>query len=357
MQVPISAPKTSASGVRNDTNRTPPSMALINANALREALARVLSTTPVPRVEIEADVTRTPARTVGQLLQARLVADLPNGRSLIDVQGFRFDVKLPVPLRMGATLQLEVLALEPKLTFALLGTPGGANADAVSMSDSVRHLAALLDDLSSETSAAPTSRTAPALPAPPENAAALAEGLKGALTLSGLFYESHQAQWIAGERSLEELMFEPQAALKRTAEPVHPQATALVQQQLETLDTRQIVWTGQVWPDQSLEWRIEEEPRHDQAGVEAPSTWKTSLRLTLPQLGEMTATLSIVGNDVRLTLSAADADARATLRAGEPALRTAFERAGLTLVGVGVPEDAADGAHSGRATLERPHSE
>ena len=195
-----------------------------------------------------------------------------------------------------------MLALEPKLTFALLGTPGGASADAVSMSDSVRHLAALLDDLSSETSAAPTSRTAPTLPAPPENAAALAEGLKGALTLSGLFYESHQAQWIAGERSLEELMLEPQAALKRTAEPVHPQATALVQQQLETLDTRQIVWTGQVWPDQSLEWRIEEEPRHDQAGVEAPSTWKTSLRLTLPQLGEMTATLSIVGNDVRLTL-------------------------------------------------------
>ena len=331
-------------------------MAVINASALREALARVLGATPVPRVEIEADVTRTPARTVGQILQAQLVADLPNGRSLIDVEGFRFDVKLPLPVRVGQSLQLEVLALAPKLTFVLLGTPGGANAVAVSMSDSVRHLAALLDGLSSETSAAPAGRTAPMLPAPPENAAALAEGLKGALTRSGLFYESHQAQWIAGERPLEELMLEPQAALKRTTEPVHPQATAIVQQQLETLDTRQIVWAGQVWPDHPLEWRIEEEPRHEQASVEAPSTWKTSLRLKLPQLGEMTAMLSIAGNDVRLTLSAADADARATLRSGEPALRTAFERAGLTLA-VGVPEDRADGAHGGNATLEWPHSE
>ena len=130
-------------------------MAVINANALREALARVLGATPVPRVEIEADVTRTPARTVGQILQAQLVADLPNGRSLIDVEGFRFDVKLPLPVRVGQSLQLEVLALAPKLTFVLLGTPGGASADAVSMSDSVRHLAALLDGLSSETSAAP----------------------------------------------------------------------------------------------------------------------------------------------------------------------------------------------------------
>jgi flagellar hook-length control protein FliK len=322
-------------------------------NALRDAIARVLATTPVPRIELEADVTRTPARSVGQLLQAQLVADLPNGRSLLDVQGFRFDVKLPVPARLGETFHLEVLALQPKLTFALLGAQAGAKPDAVSMSDSVRQLTALLDRVSSETSAAPTARAAPVLPAPPDRPADLAEALKNTLARSGLFYESHQAQWIAGERPLEELMREPQAALKPTEEPVHPQATALVRQQLETLDTRQIVWTGQVWPDQSLEWRIEEEPQHDSSSAEAPTSWKTSLRLELPQLGAMRATLSIAGNDVRMTLSAAEVDARSALRAGEPALRAAFQRAGLTLLDVAVPDETTAGAHGPGGTRER----
>jgi hypothetical protein len=319
-------------------------------NALREAIARLL-VSPVPRIETDADVTHTPARTVGQILQAQLVAELPNGRSLIDVQGFRFDVKLPLPMRLGESLRLEVLALEPKLTFALLGARAGASGNAVSMSDAVRHLTALLDRLSNEPRAAPTTRTMPMISTPPTDAAELAKALEGALTRSGLFYESHQAQWIAGERTLEELMREPQAALKRTGDPVHPQATALVQQQLETLDSRQIVWSGQVWPEQSLEWRIEEESRHDHASVETPAAWKTSLRLTLPRLGDVNAALSVAGSDVRITLSADTPDARSDLRAGEPALRGALQRAGLTLLGVAVPEESVGPARSADATL------
>jgi hypothetical protein len=320
-------------------------------NALREAIARLL-VSPVPRIETDADVTHTPARTVGQILQAQLVAELPNGRSLIDVQGFRFDVKLPLPMRPGETLRLEVLALEPKLTFALLGARADASGDAVSMSTAVRHLTALLDRLSSEPHAAPATRTMPMISAPPTNTTELAQALAGALTRSGLFYESHQAQWIAGERTLEELMREPQAALRRTGDPVHPQATALVQQQLETLDSRQVVWSGQVWPEQSLEWRIEEESRQDHASVETPPAWKTSLRLMLPRLGDVNAVLTVAGSDVRITLAAAAPDARSDLRAGEPALRAAFERAGLTLLGVAVREETVGQAPGAGEALQ-----
>jgi hypothetical protein len=329
----------------------------MNTNALREALTRVLSLRPLARIEAEADVTQRPAYRPGQILQAQLVADLPNGRSLIDVQGFSFNVKLPLPVRMGAALRLQVVALQPKLTFAVLGTQAGARDDSVSVSDSVRQLAALLENVSTDAPAAATSRATPVLPSPPENAAKLAEGLKTALTGSGLFYESHQAQWIAGDRTLEELMREPQAALARTEDPVHPRATALVQQQLETLDTRQVVWTGQVWPDQSVEWRIEQEGPHHLDGAETPSSWKTSLRLTLPQLGDMTATLSLSGDDVRLTLSASAPDARSALQAGEPALRTAFQRAGLTLLGVAVADRETDRARDRAETLQQagPH--
>jgi flagellar hook-length control protein FliK len=272
------------------------------------------------------------------------------------VEGFCFDVKLPLPTAPGEKLPLEVLALQPKLTFGLMGTQIAARGDAVSVSDAVRHLAALIDRVSNEARAAPAAHTSPVLPMPPDSAAELADALKGALGRSGLFYESHQAQWIAGERSLEELTREPQAALKRTAGPVHPQAAALVQQQLETLETRQVGWAGQVWPDQSLEWRIEEESRQDTPGGTDQPAWKTHLRLTLPQLGDMSATISIAGDDVRLHLSAAAAEARSALRAGEPALRTAFESAGLTLLAVALSDGSDDRGESERETLGRPRS-
>jgi hypothetical protein len=71
----------------------------------------------------------------------------------------------------------------------------------------------------------------------------------------------------------------------------------------------------------------------------------------------MTATLSIAGDDVRLTLSAAAPHARDTLKAGEPALRSAFERVGLTLLGVAVPQDRAADAYDEVARLTPPFSD
>ncbi len=325
----------------------------LNIHALRDAVSRLLATQPVARIEAATDAVRTPARTIGQILQAQLVAELPNGRSLIDVEGVHVDVKLPLPARVGETLELEVLALEPRLTFSWLGRDTGAQRDAVSVSASFRQLAAVLEHLSAEApgrsstralaapapspagepeAASPAAvRAAPLLSSPPVDTAQFAERLKTALTRSGLFYESHQAQWLAGERPIADLMQEPQAALKSTNEAVHPQTVPIVQQQLTVLDTGQIVWVGEAWPRQSLEWRIEEEGRHEASDGETPAAWKTSLRLTLPQLGDVTATLSIRGDDVRLAFADLNPDAAGAVNAGRPALHTALANAGLRL--------------------------
>src|SRR5688572_32139432 len=104
-------------------------MVSTNTNALRDALVRLPRGPTGPLVEVATDKTPLPARAVGQRFAAQLVADLPNGRSLIDVQGVRLDVKLPVRLAVGDTLHLEVVELEPRLTFALIGTPAGTGAD------------------------------------------------------------------------------------------------------------------------------------------------------------------------------------------------------------------------------------
>ncbi|HHT9057282.1 TPA: flagellar hook-length control protein FliK, partial [Burkholderia cenocepacia] len=69
---------------------------------------------------------------------------------------------------------------------------------------------------------------APATPASAQasSAAAARDALAQAVSESGLFYESHLAQWLAGQRPLAALMREPQARLATALAPVDPEAVS-----------------------------------------------------------------------------------------------------------------------------------
>ena len=147
--------------------------------------------------------------------------------------------------------------------------------------------------------------------------------LKGALDRSGLFYESHLLQWFAGDRPLAALLREPQGRLstatqvlqpspeepdpapmrastarvpdpgvprtlaadsRGSTQPLDPQVLGQIRSQLEVIEQRQVLWQGQAWPGQALEWRIEEPPERG-ASPDEPTPWTTHLRLTLPQTG------------------------------------------------------------------------
>ena len=84
-------------------------MANINATSLRDALVRLLRATP-QQVDFGSDTGPLRGRAVGDVLRAQVVAQLPNGRSIVEVDGAPFDVKLPVAVSTGDTLELEVLA-------------------------------------------------------------------------------------------------------------------------------------------------------------------------------------------------------------------------------------------------------
>jgi flagellar biosynthesis/type III secretory pathway protein FliH len=111
---------------------------------------------------------------------------------------------------------------------------------------------------------------------------------------------------------------------------VHPQTLPLVEQQLQAYDSRQIVWQGQAWPGQELQWRVEEEIA--QGGAEATaSVWHSRLDLELPQLGKVTALLSLHGGALQIRLSADDARAVSRLDAGRIGLHAALDMAGIAL--------------------------
>jgi flagellar hook-length control protein FliK len=353
--------------------------------ALRTALESALAGT--------SDEGRAPRLpwTPGQRLTAQVESELPRGRYQIRVATFQFDVELPVRAQVGDALRLEFLSASPRVAFALISDSGpetaqegawSARAQPVQISAAGRVLtAALQSDPSAARSAsalpAPIEDPVPLLPGPPSATAMLAAALQRAMDRSGLFYESHLMQWFAGGRPLAALLQEPQGRLSAAgqpaplggqdsdAEPVRSPATpaleagvprtppgqprsgaelfdaqtlAQIRSQLDVIEHRQIVWHGQGWPGQQLEWRIEEPPEHDPTGAE-PVPWTTHLRLTLPRLGEVSAELSLSAGHVRVRLAAEDGTAAAALGSAQGTLGEALEQAGLMLSAFSVTTD------------------
>jgi len=119
------------------------------------------------------------------------------------------------------------------------------------------------------------------------------------------------------------------------AQPLDPQVLGQVRSQLDVIEQRQIVWQGQAWPGQPLEWRIEEPPERA-AGLDEPMPWTTHLRLQLPQLGVVSAELGLIGGHVRVRLAAESGATADALRDAQSELTAALSQAGLMLTGFAV---------------------
>jgi hypothetical protein len=311
---------------------------------------------------------------------------------VIAAEGHLFQARLPdgVAGEPGRRLDLQVIKTQPQVVFLLrapsTGEASGAAAAAkVSMSALGNRIAALLGASSAAEGRAAVQDAAPLLPSPPEAGEALVEPLQRALERSGLFYESHQAEWVAGQRSTEAVRAEPQARLAaaaQTREPVQgddqrdgagraleqaagardvahgpgrgfsamapdtvggtvpPGIAALVERQLEALTTQQLAWRGEVWPGQDVEWIVREDRDAHGSPETAASRWSTQLTLELPRLGLVRARLDLYQGQLQVSIRAAGGDRVITsLRGGEAELRGALEARGLPLTAFAVQAD------------------
>jgi hypothetical protein len=185
--------------------------------------------------------------------------------------------------------------------------------------------------------------------APP---AQLAEALNKAIERSGLFYESHVAQWSNGARALTELAQEPQmqraaaaatpeAALRLLAPASDPATAQLINLQLQTQEQARVAWQGQAWPGQEMRWEVQRDDAQQRpAGEDAPTepAWRSGLRLRLPLLGEIDATVVMLGNQCQIEIQAGSSELGALLRAHAATLAASMEAAGtaLTALSIGV---------------------
>lgn len=455
-----------------------------------------------PVQEIAADL---PRLQIGQVFTAQIRDVLPENTYLALVAGKTVTLSLPESVKSGDTLELVVVDQTPKTIIARLAegattnTPGTATTPQTTLSLAAQMLGALLPTEGETPQPAALNGGQPLLAQPPKSGAELAPVLSKAVTESGLFYEAHQAQWVAGKLPLASLLQEPQGqqstmqpasapallqaalasalaaegalptqtagmgagvstgmvatpaqtpapangevpaaprmaetnlllstgqpatnanlaaapalskaamqgillyqenqaqetlppalqaqathvaeetgaartkevatassvALAATpantsrettlgaaqplnaAQPSQPQLAIpddlrlLVQQQLDAAGSQRLIWHGEVWPGQTMQWQVAwESPGNSNTEAEEP--WATTLRLITPRLGEVEASLKLGVAGVRISLTTPNVESAADLRAGAADLERALTAAGVPLRGFTVRND------------------
>ncbi|TAK89945.1 MAG: flagellar hook-length control protein FliK [Burkholderiaceae bacterium] len=166
----------------------------------------------------------------------------------------------------------------------------------------------------------------------------IASGMHQAVAKSGLFYESHLEAWVRNERPLEQIRQEPQAQISSTASnnsdstaAVPDKLLPIMREQMQVLEQRQFTAQVEVWPRQTAQITIADERRANDSEEDATPSWRTQMKLHLPQLGEINATLRIQGHSVNLEIMAQQDDSARSLRTQMNELQQGLKNSGLEL--------------------------
>ncbi|HNH35657.1 MAG TPA: flagellar hook-length control protein FliK, partial [Rhodocyclaceae bacterium] len=117
----------------------------------------------------------------------------------------------------------------------------------------------------------------------------------------------------------------------------------LVQQQLDAGATQRLLWHGEVWPGQPMDWEIVRGDGTGTADTPEQEAWSTRLHLEFPRLGIVDATLRLTAGGLAVVIATPYGASAADLRQDAPALAKAMEAAGLPAPGVLVQHENEPG--------------
>ncbi len=184
----------------------------------------------------------------GQRLLAVIQSVMPNGtyRALINQRSVT--LALPFTAKTGDAIELEVTASAGKLTFAvrapnLAQTAGVDPSSSTRLSRTGQLIQGLLGhsgDGKASAAALPLNGNRPISEQPPRSGQELSPLLQQAVRQSGMFYEAHQAAWVAGRLAQAELLQEPQARLTARQSSIvsHNASTAGVPAEMPSPDVQ-----------------------------------------------------------------------------------------------------------------------
>ncbi|QBE64852.1 flagellar hook-length control protein FliK [Pseudoduganella lutea] len=361
----------------------------------------------------QAAFQRNLAPMVGKTVQGEVLAKIPDGSYLVRVADTNARMVLPGGTQVGAQVALNVVAAQPRpllqvgteqaqpaTVYTAPGEAGASQARPMSSAAVLLNKAPLvaadqlpkLDHTSAQATLSPAARaiasaltqayTAPGAPvvihgrnplvaagAPDPERIELA--LKNVLGESGLFYESHVAEWAEGKRSLQDLAREPQMqrmtqqasseALARAMGGPDLSAAQMINLQLHAQEQGKVQWHGEAWPGQKMQWEVEREENEGRSRgrgeADEQPVWRSGMRFSLPLLGKVAATITLVGDQVHVAMQSGTDDTAAELRAWSGALQRALEAADAPLASLTIGTGAGAGADTAAETEARAGSD
>ena len=372
-------------------------------NTTRPLASLEASTTVVSSTDARLEVFRRLNQiAIGRELQVTVDAMLDDGTSLVKVADTTARMALPVGTKVGDTLAMVLVAKEPRPTFLMTqqGSTPTLLSDTARLIDHLVQTAEQDGTPTAVVAKAPLINSPAALE--PNK---VATALQNSLATSGLFYESHLHEWISGNRPQAELALEPQAhmngswhqpaspampndnaninlaqlaanmrelgdsaqklmsliqdaqiqpgnpvatdadliAATQSALPtVEPDTARMISLQLNALEHQTIRWHGELWPGQPMDWEIsEDKPEGGSREAPQPDSWTSVVRFELPHLGDISATVRLVGERVHVQIGTSTDDTALALRAYGGMLSDALEAAGAPLDSLLVKRDDA----------------
>jgi Flagellar hook-length control protein FliK len=310
----------------------------------------------------------------GQVLDGRVVSTAADtGTSRFIWSGYAFDLQLPESVAPGTQIQMKVTSTEGAIQLQYIGQ--GLQAaksiltnQGVELSSVSQWLSGLMETLSIQALSADAPPQASIQHNAVESTQAidstsgknlvdeLANTLQQSIEKSGLFYESHQAQWVQGQKTLESLLTEPQAqwspllggvpasGVGRGGNPfgIPDSLVKQITQQLGVLENQTVAWQGRVLPGVDMNWVLhpmnaeaieDEEVRKRALNDEEQRPWITRLNFNLPSLGEIQASIQVYGNYLRWHLSAEKNETQTLLNQLKIQWVNALEARGMQVAG------------------------
>jgi len=305
----------------------------------------------------------------GQQLRGEVLAALGGGRFMVEVAGQSIEFMMPKGIKRGDIVNLFFITGEPQEIFlmARFGRPGDSR-----VSDTGRWLSGFLGEASAQVPAQATlSILQTLLAGPATDASLLGKMLQQGLRESGLFYESHLARWFGGDYQLEDILKEPQGRLSPRLAQTNPEtplpdenfslagfkissaeimealfkkvgtgmshegiadqrALPMVGEQLSALQNGQLLFRGDLFPGQRMEWTVAEREAERNSSGGRERSWETSVTISMPNLGPVTTRLTFDGKRMAVKVHAERDDTVPVLEAGRGRLLEQLEGAGLT---------------------------
>ena len=359
----------------------------------------------------QAEFQRSLQGLIGKSMQGQVLARMGDGSVLVRVAGTPARMQLPAGAQAGTEIPLTLIGINPRpsfqignnrdqpasalLTYAdaeaepeaadLRGPQAGAAQAGTRASSTAATLlsrapltpANLLPALAGDTPAPELSTTAraistvlsqaesvpgaplslvgktPLMATPNAAPAQVAQKLQDAVGSSGLFYESHVAEWAEGKRPLASLLLEPQMQKAAQGDVVRTgtdlASAQLINLQLHTHEQARVQWQGEAWPGQKMQWDISrdapEGQQHESRDADEEATaWRSNVRFQFPLLGDLAAHVVLQGGRVAIQLQAGSEGSADTLRQHAARLEASLDAAGWPLSSLtiaGKPEAAA----------------